>query len=66
MAVFCNVVPCSMTDIDRRFRGAYCLHHQGDQSSYSSKLEPQISSTVTSNYYSQSDQRAAIDQNINM
>jgi hypothetical protein len=30
MAVFWDVAPCSLLDIDRRFRGAYCLHHQGD------------------------------------
>jgi hypothetical protein len=30
MAVFWNVAPCSLVDIDRRFRGAYRLNHQGD------------------------------------
>jgi hypothetical protein len=30
MTVFWHVVPCSLVEIDRRFRGAYCLHHQGD------------------------------------
>jgi hypothetical protein len=29
MAVFWDVVPCSLVDADRRFRGAYCLD-QGD------------------------------------
>jgi hypothetical protein len=29
MAVFLDVAPCSLVEIDRRFRGAYCLHHQG-------------------------------------
>jgi hypothetical protein len=24
--VFCDVAPCSLVEIDRRFRGAYCLH----------------------------------------
>jgi hypothetical protein len=28
--VFCDVAPCSLIEIDRRFRGAYCLHRQGD------------------------------------
>jgi hypothetical protein len=28
MAVFWDVAPCSLAEIDRRFRGAYCLHHQ--------------------------------------
>jgi hypothetical protein len=27
-AVFWDVLPCKMI-VDRRFRGAYCLHHQG-------------------------------------
>jgi hypothetical protein len=29
MAVFWDFAPCSMVEIDQRFRGAYCLHHQG-------------------------------------
>jgi hypothetical protein len=29
MTVFWNVAPCNLVEIDRRFRGAYCLHHQG-------------------------------------
>jgi hypothetical protein len=28
--VFWDVVPCSHVEVDRRFRGAYCLHHQSD------------------------------------
>jgi hypothetical protein len=30
MAVFWDTAPCTLADIDRRFRGAYCLHRQGD------------------------------------
>jgi hypothetical protein len=26
--VFWDILPCKMI-VDRRFRGAYCLHHQG-------------------------------------
>jgi hypothetical protein len=33
MTVFCDVAPCSLTEIDRLFRGDYCLHHQGDDRS---------------------------------
>jgi hypothetical protein len=29
--VFWDVAPCSHTEVDRRYRGAYCLHHQGDE-----------------------------------
>jgi hypothetical protein len=25
-----DVARCSVVEIDRRFRGAYCLHHQSD------------------------------------
>jgi hypothetical protein len=31
MAVFWDVAPCSLVEIGQRFRGAYCLHHQGDE-----------------------------------
>jgi hypothetical protein len=36
MTVFSDVAPCSLVDTDRRFRDAYCLHHQGiaDRSIY--------------------------------
>jgi hypothetical protein len=30
MAVLWAIVPCSLVDVYRHFRGAYCLHHQGD------------------------------------
>jgi hypothetical protein len=33
MAVFWVVAPCSLVDVYRRFRGASCLHHQGDDGS---------------------------------
>jgi hypothetical protein len=29
-AVFWVVAPCSLVEVYRRFRGACCLHHQGD------------------------------------
>jgi hypothetical protein len=29
---FCNVAPCSLVGVYRRFRDVYCLHHQGDVS----------------------------------
>jgi hypothetical protein len=31
MTVFWDVAPCSFVEIDRRFRGAYCLQHQGSK-----------------------------------
>jgi hypothetical protein len=30
MSVFWDVEPICLEEIDRRFRGAYCLHHQAD------------------------------------
>jgi hypothetical protein len=27
-----DVAPSSLVEADRRFRGGYCLHHQGDES----------------------------------
>jgi hypothetical protein len=32
MAVFWVVAPCRLVWVYRRFRGLYCLHHQGDES----------------------------------
>jgi hypothetical protein len=29
-SVFWDAAPCSLVDINRRFRGAYCLHRQAD------------------------------------
>jgi hypothetical protein len=28
---FWDIAPCSLVVVDRRFRGSYCLHHQGDE-----------------------------------
>jgi hypothetical protein len=28
LRVFWDIAPCSHVEVDRRFRGAYCLHHQ--------------------------------------
>jgi hypothetical protein len=30
MAVFWVVAPCSLVEVYQRFRGPWCLHHQGD------------------------------------
>jgi hypothetical protein len=29
MTIIWDIVTCSLVEIDRRFRGAYCLHHRG-------------------------------------
>jgi hypothetical protein len=30
ISAFWDTTPCSLVEADRRFRGAYCLHHQVD------------------------------------
>jgi hypothetical protein len=30
MIAFWDIVECCLVDVDRRFRGDYCLHNQGD------------------------------------
>jgi hypothetical protein len=30
MIVFWDITPCSLDEVDGRFRVAYCLYHQGD------------------------------------
>jgi hypothetical protein len=30
MAVFWVVAPCSLVEVYRRFKGACCLHHEGE------------------------------------
>jgi hypothetical protein len=36
MRVFWDIAPCSLFGAARRFRSAYCLHHQGDPPDYGS------------------------------
>jgi hypothetical protein len=31
MKIFWDVAPCSLVETGRRFGGAYCLHHRGDE-----------------------------------
>jgi hypothetical protein len=35
MAAFWGIVPCSLIEVYRCFNGAYCHHHQGDETSMS-------------------------------
>jgi hypothetical protein len=39
MRVFWYIVPCSLVGVDRRFRGAYCPHRQGDDPPHAPQLE---------------------------
>jgi hypothetical protein len=36
ITVLWHVAPCSLVEIDRRFKGAYHIHHQGDRTSVTS------------------------------
>jgi hypothetical protein len=38
MTAFWDVAPCSIAEVYRCFIGAYCLHHQGDERSFSDFL----------------------------
>jgi hypothetical protein len=31
ITIFWDVAPCSLVEVYRRFRGAFCLHYQGDE-----------------------------------
>jgi hypothetical protein len=42
MAVFRVVVPCSLVEVYQRFRGAYSLHHQGDDGGSHENLKSHI------------------------
>jgi hypothetical protein len=57
--VFWDVLPCSQIDVDRRFRGAYCLHHQGDLIALMMKAvrtsEMSVNIYLTTQHYSPED-----------
>jgi hypothetical protein len=48
MAVVSVVAPCNLIEVYRRFRGACCLHHQGDDHL---KLEGATISETSVNFY---------------
>jgi hypothetical protein len=31
MTASCEIAPCSLVEVDRRFRGAFSLHHKDDE-----------------------------------
>jgi hypothetical protein len=51
MAVFCNVTPCRLVDINRRYRGAFFIHHQGDFNHIVLMMEAVIASETSVNIY---------------
>jgi hypothetical protein len=48
MAVFWVLAPCNLEDVYQRFRGACCLHHQGDDALM---LEAARTSETLANFY---------------
>jgi hypothetical protein len=53
MTAFWDTTPYSVVDVDRRFRGAYCLHHQGDVSITALMMET-VRISETSVYFQES------------
>jgi hypothetical protein len=47
MAVFWDLAPCSVVEIDRRFRGTYYLHHQA----MTLIMEAESTSETSINFY---------------
>jgi hypothetical protein len=41
MAVVWVVAPCSLVEVYQRFRGPYCLHHQGDDNQTTRRYNPE-------------------------
>jgi hypothetical protein len=51
MTVFWDIAPCCLVEVYRRFRGAYCLHHQGDESLITLMLEAVSTFETSVNFY---------------
>jgi hypothetical protein len=49
MTVFWIVEPCSLVQVYRRFRGAYCLYHQDDQEVNTSEMSVNFYQTTRRN-----------------
>jgi hypothetical protein len=55
---FWEVAPRSLLEVDRRFRGAYCLHHQGRESSlFITLMVEALRNSETSVYSKETTQR---------
>jgi hypothetical protein len=70
MTGFWDAAPCSLTEIDQRFRSAYCLHHQGDEKVMRSLLVTMImealSTSETSFYLCGETTRSSIPEASNL
>jgi len=45
MTDFCNITPCNLVEVDRSFRGGYCLHQRGDNGGTAHILKHRSAST---------------------
>jgi hypothetical protein len=50
MAAFWVVVLCSLVEIYRHFRGAFCFHHEGDQGEITLMMEAAATSEMSVNF----------------
>jgi hypothetical protein len=57
MTAFWDIVPCSLIEVDRRFRGSYCLHHQGDHASIIALIMDALYASETSVYFNETIRR---------
>jgi hypothetical protein len=48
---FWDAVSCSLLKTDRRFRGAYCLHYQGEDHLIALMMESASTSETLVNFY---------------
>jgi hypothetical protein len=51
MTAFWSTVPCSLVEVDRRFRGAYGLHHRSDDGG----MDDDLQISMVSQHYSMSE-----------
>jgi hypothetical protein len=51
MTVLRDIALCILVESDRSFRGAYCLHHQGDESVIALMIEAVRTSDTSAHFY---------------
>jgi hypothetical protein len=56
LRAFWDIAPCSLVGVDRLFRGAYCLHRQGDYGFITMMMEA-VRTSETSVYFNETTRR---------
>jgi hypothetical protein len=64
MTVFWDVSLCSLVEVYQRFRGAYCLHHQGALIIISLILEAASTCEILVNFYQTTQQNIPEDSHL--